>query len=118
MSVTTCPACDGTRLKPSSRAVLVDGTPITDVNRMSIGDALAHFEGMEAELDARDTKIAAEILKEIRARLGFMTEVGLEYLTLDREASTLSGGIPAHPPRHPDRVRAGRRTVRPRRALH
>ncbi|MDL0121180.1 excinuclease ABC subunit UvrA [Halobacterium salinarum] len=92
MSVTTCPACDGTRLKPSSRAVLVDGTPITDVNRMSIGDALAQFEGMEAELDARDTKIAAEILKEIRARLGFMTEVGLEYLTLDREASTLSGG--------------------------
>jgi len=92
MSVTTCPACDGTRLKPSSRAVLVDGTPITEVNRMSIGDALEHFEGMEAGMDARDTKIAEEILKEIRARLGFMEEVGLEYLTLDREASTLSGG--------------------------
>ncbi len=92
MSVTTCPACDGTRLKPESRAVLVDGTPITDVNRMSIGDALEHFEGMEARFDDRDRKIAEEILKEIRARLGFMTEVGLEYLTLDREASTLSGG--------------------------
>ncbi|MCG1002058.1 MULTISPECIES: excinuclease ABC subunit UvrA [Halobacterium] len=92
MSVTTCPACDGTRLKPESRAVLVDGTPITDVNRMSIGDALEHFEGMEDNLDARDRKIAEEILKEIRARLGFMTEVGLDYLTLDREASTLSGG--------------------------
>jgi excinuclease ABC subunit A len=92
MSVTTCPACDGTRLKPESRAVLVDGTPITEVNRMSIGDALAHFEGMEARFDDRDRKIAEEILKEIRARLGFMTEVGLEYLTLDREASTLSGG--------------------------
>ncbi|MDH5020549.1 excinuclease ABC subunit UvrA [Halobacterium rubrum] len=92
MSVTTCPACDGTRLKPSSRAVLVDDTPITEVNRMSIGDALEHFEGMEAGMDARDTKIAEEILKEIRARLGFMEEVGLEYLTLDREASTLSGG--------------------------
>src|SRR6056297_2660622 len=48
MSVTTCPACDGTRLKPSSRAVLVDDTSITEVNRMSIGDALEHFEGMEA----------------------------------------------------------------------
>jgi len=92
MSVTTCPACDGTRLKPSSRAVLVDDTPITEVNQMSIGDALAHFEGMEAGMDERDTKIAEEILKEIRARLGFMQEVGLEYLTLNREASTLSGG--------------------------
>ncbi|AQL42373.1 excinuclease ABC subunit A [Halorientalis sp. IM1011] len=92
MAVTTCPACEGTRLKAESRAVLVDDTSITEVNEMSIGDALAHFEGMEAGLDERDTKIAEEILKEIRARLGFMTEVGLEYLTLDREASTLSGG--------------------------
>jgi excinuclease ABC subunit A len=92
MTVTTCPACEGTRLKPESRAVTVAGTTLTEVNRMSIGDALAHFEGLEARLDDRDTKIAAEILKEIRARLGFMEEVGLEYLTLDREASTLSGG--------------------------
>ncbi|WP_324756518.1 excinuclease ABC subunit UvrA [Haloarcula montana] len=92
MATTTCPACEGTRLKAESRAVLVDGTSITAVNRMSIGDALAHFEEMEATLSARDTKIAAEILKEIRARLGFMQEVGLEYLTLDREAATLSGG--------------------------
>jgi excinuclease ABC subunit A len=92
MAVTTCPECRGTRLKAESRAVLVDGTSITEVNRLSIGDALAHFEGMEDDLDDRDTKIAEEILKEIRARLGFMCEVGLEYLTLDREASTLSGG--------------------------
>ncbi|MFC5970772.1 excinuclease ABC subunit UvrA [Halomarina salina] len=92
MATTRCPACDGTRLKPESRAVLVDGTAITAVNRMSIGDALAHFEGMEEGMDDRDRTIAEEILKEIRARLGFMTEVGLEYLTLDREASTLSGG--------------------------
>ncbi|MXR51669.1 excinuclease ABC subunit UvrA [Halovenus sp. WSH3] len=92
MAVTTCPECEGTRLKAESRAVLVDGTSITEVNRMSIGDALEHFEGMEEHLSDRDRKIAEEILKEIRARLGFMTEVGLEYLTLDREASTLSGG--------------------------
>ena len=109
MAVTTCPACEGTRLKAESRAVLVDGVSasdangsspedssdgvsITEVNQMSIGDALDHFEGMEANLNARDTKIAEEILKEIRARLGFMCEVGLEYLTLDREAATLSGG--------------------------
>jgi len=92
MATTTCPACEGTRLKAESRAVEVAGTTITEVNRMSIGDALAHFEDLEAQLDARDTTIAEEILKEIRARLGFMCEVGLEYLTLDREASTLSGG--------------------------
>ena len=92
MAVTTCPACEGTRLKAESRAVLVDDASITEVNRMSIGDALDHFEGMEDGLNERDTKIAEEILKEIRARLGFMCEVGLEYLTLDREASTLSGG--------------------------
>ncbi len=92
MSVTTCPTCSGTRLRRESRAVLVDGVSIDEVNRMSIGDALAHFEGLEAGMSARDRRIAGEILKEIRARLGFMCEVGLEYLTLDREASTLSGG--------------------------
>ncbi|TYL38208.1 excinuclease ABC subunit UvrA [Natronococcus pandeyae] len=92
MSVTECPACDGTRLKPASRAVLVDGTSITEINGMSIGDALEHFESLEADLTEREKVIAEEILKEIRARLGFMCEVGLEYLTLDREASTLSGG--------------------------
>ncbi len=92
MATTTCPECEGTRLKAESRAVLVDGTSITEVNELSIGDALEHFESMEATLDERQTKIAEEILKEIRARLGFMCEVGLEYLTLDREAATLSGG--------------------------
>jgi len=92
MAVTTCPACDGTRLKPASRAVLVDGTAITAVNRMSIADALDHFEGLEDALTERERTIAEEILKEIRARLGFMEEVGLDYLTLDREAATLSGG--------------------------
>ncbi|PSQ26644.1 excinuclease ABC subunit UvrA [Halobacteriales archaeon QS_9_68_17] len=92
MTATECPACEGTRLKPASRAVLVEGSSITEVNRMSIGDALERFEGMEEGLSDRDRTIAEEILKEIRARLGFMTEVGLEYLTLDREAATLSGG--------------------------
>lgn len=92
MATTTCSACNGTRLKPESRAVLVDGTAITEINQLSIADALDHFNGLEDTFSARDRKIAEEILKEIRARLGFMDEVGLEYLTLDREASTLSGG--------------------------
>ncbi|WP_136688261.1 excinuclease ABC subunit UvrA [Halorhabdus amylolytica] len=92
MATTTCPSCEGTRLKAESRAVLVEGTAITEVNELSIGDALEHFEDMEAGMSERDATIATEILKEIRSRLGFMEEVGLEYLTLDREASTLSGG--------------------------
>ena len=92
MAVTDCPVCDGTRLKEQSRHVLVDGTSITEVNKLSIGDARRHFEGLESNLSERGRTIATEILKEIRARLGFMQEVGLEYLTLDREASTLSGG--------------------------
>jgi len=92
MAVTECPVCEGTRLNDQSRSVYVDGTSITEVNEMSIGDALDHFAGLERTLDERDTTIAEEILKEIRARLGFMEEVGLDYLTLDREASTLSGG--------------------------
>ncbi|PSP37963.1 excinuclease ABC subunit UvrA [Halobacteriales archaeon QH_7_65_31] len=92
MATTTCPACEGTRLRPESRAVLVNGTDITEINELSIGDALAYFDGFEAELTDRERTIAAEICKEIRARLGFMEEVGLEYLTLDREAATLSGG--------------------------
>jgi excinuclease ABC subunit A len=92
MAVTTCPKCEGTRLKQQSRHVLIGETSITDVNQMSIGDALRHFDGLESELSEREKTIASEILKEIRSRLQFMQEVGLEYLTLDREASTLSGG--------------------------
>ncbi|CQR51214.1 MULTISPECIES: excinuclease ABC subunit UvrA [Haloferax] len=92
MAVTTCPDCDGSRLKEQSRHVRVGGTTLPEVNRMTIAGALEHFEGLESDLSERDRTIAQEILKEIRARLGFMTEVGLEYLTLDREAATLSGG--------------------------
>ncbi|RDZ46179.1 excinuclease ABC subunit UvrA [Haloferax sp. Atlit-10N] len=92
MAVTTCPDCDGSRLKEQSRHVRVGGTTLPEVNCMTIAGALEHFEGLEADLSERDRTIAQEILKEIRARLGFMTEVGLEYLTLDREAATLSGG--------------------------
>ncbi|AFK18095.1 excinuclease ABC subunit UvrA [Haloferax mediterranei ATCC 33500] len=92
MAVTTCPECNGSRLKEQSRHVRVGGTTLPEVNRMTIAGALEHFEGLETDLSERERTIAQEILKEIRARLGFMTEVGLEYLTLDREAATLSGG--------------------------
>ena len=92
MTVSTCPSCNGTRLKPASREVRVGETTITEVNQMAISEALNHFQGMESEFSDRNRAIAEEILKEIRSRLEFMTEVGLEYLTLNREASTLSGG--------------------------
>ncbi|MFN0282313.1 MAG: excinuclease ABC subunit UvrA [Kineosporiaceae bacterium] len=85
-----CPACRGARLKPESLAVLVGGRSIADVCRLPIREA-AGFLG-DLELSARERQIAERVLKEINARLGFLLDVGLEYLSLDRAAGTLSGG--------------------------
>ncbi|ATB27219.1 excinuclease ABC subunit UvrA [Melittangium boletus] len=85
-----CPTCDGARLKPESRAVKVHGRSIVDLSRQTIGDALGWLRGLK--LTETERKIATELLKEIRSRLGFLEDVGLNYLTLDRTASTLSGG--------------------------
>jgi excinuclease ABC subunit A len=85
-----CRACDGLRLRPESRAVFFADRAITDVGRMTVGEAAAFFKGLE--LDGARAVIAHEILKEINARLGFLVDVGLEYLTLERSAQTLSGG--------------------------
>ncbi len=85
-----CPVCHGQRLKPEILAVTVAGKSIVNVTTMSIGEATAFFEGLK--FNARDTQIAVQILKEIRARLTFLRDVGLEYLTLDRSANTLAGG--------------------------
>ena len=92
MAITTCPSCLGTRLKPESRSVEVAGKNITEINEMSIGAVLEYFTILTEKLDNRETKIAEQLVKEIQSRLKFMCEVGLEYLTLDREARTLSGG--------------------------
>lgn len=88
--IDTCPACKGQRLKPESLAVSVGGKSIASVSLMSITQALKFFD--QLELTEREEMIARQILKEIRARLSFMVNVGLEYLTLDRSASSLSGG--------------------------
>jgi Excinuclease ABC subunit A len=88
----TCPVCDGSRLSEQSRYVEVAGYRLEDINRANIDKAYSIFEGLEEELEGRDREIGKEIIKEIRERLGFLNEVGLSYLTLDREASTLSGG--------------------------
>src|SRR5262249_27067959 len=85
-----CRACDGLRLRPESRAVYFADRSITDVGRMTVGEAAAHFRGLR--LEGARAVIAAEVLKEVNARLGFLLDVGLEYLTLDRSANTLSGG--------------------------
>ena len=90
MSSEQCPDCHGHRLKPEYLAVTVGEKNISDFCRMSIVQALDFLDSLE--LTERQKMISAQILKEIRARLGFLQSVGLEYLTLARSASTLSGG--------------------------
>jgi len=85
-----CPACEGTRLKPEARSVTVGGRGIAEVCRLPLRGALAFFD--ELDLRERDRRIAERVLKEIRARLGFLVDVGLDYLTLERSAATLAGG--------------------------
>jgi excinuclease ABC subunit A len=90
MSMIPCPKCNGTRLRKESRAVIVGGCNLGDISAMTIKDGKKFFKNLK--LSATDTKIADQILKEINNRLGFLVDVGLEYLTLDRSATTLSGG--------------------------
>ncbi|MDR1077887.1 MAG: excinuclease ABC subunit UvrA, partial [Propionibacteriaceae bacterium] len=85
-----CSACGGARLKPSSLAVTVQGQNIAQVAEQSIDQALAFIDGLE--LTAREATIAERVLKEVRARLHFLCDVGLDYLTLARPAGSLSGG--------------------------
>jgi excinuclease ABC subunit A len=95
MSAVPCQTCGGAKLKPESRAVLVGGKNITETTAFSIIEAQAWFSylaGPETPLNEREQAIAYQILKEIRARLDFLVEVGLDYLTLDRGTATLSGG--------------------------
>lgn len=92
MTSRPCPVCKGQRLKPEALAVTIDDKNIVDVTRMSIGEAREFFEALPDKLNAKEMTIASQILKEIRARLGFLVNVGLDYLTLDRSAGTLSGG--------------------------
>jgi len=92
MSLRPCPTCKGARLKPESLAVTVADLNVVRVTAMSVGAALRWFREVEAKLAEREALIARPILKEISARLRFLADVGLDYLTLDRAASTLSGG--------------------------
>lgn len=90
MAEQPCPTCQGYRLKKESLAVLIGGKHIGEVTAMSVTEALAFFDGLE--LTEKEAQIARLILREIRDRLGFLQNVGLDYLTLSRSAGTLSGG--------------------------
>ncbi|ACZ88778.1 excinuclease ABC subunit UvrA [Streptosporangium roseum] len=85
-----CPACKGARLKPVSLAVTVEDRSIADVSAMSIGECATFLAGLK--LSDRDMQIAERVVKEINARMGFLLDVGLDYLTMDRASGTLAGG--------------------------
>ncbi len=87
-----CPVCSGARLKPEALAVKIDGKHIGEVAEFSIRAAADWFEELPAKLTEKQSEIAPRILKEIRERLRFLNDVGLEYLTLSRSSGTLSGG--------------------------
>jgi excinuclease ABC subunit A len=90
MAERPCPACGGSRLRPESLGLKVGGRSIAEVVQLTIKDAGTFFEALA--LGEREATIARRVLKEIRERLGFLMNVGLDYLTLDRPAGTLSGG--------------------------
>ncbi|NDV88179.1 excinuclease ABC subunit UvrA [Aurantimonas aggregata] len=92
MSATPCPACAGYRLKPEALAVKIAGRHIGETTELSIRAAREWFEALPEKLNAKQNEIAVRILKEIRERLRFLDDVGLEYLTLSRASGTLSGG--------------------------
>jgi excinuclease ABC subunit A len=92
-----CPACEGKRLKPESLAVTIGGKNIVEVSAMSVTQAMDWVaaiggDGRKAVLNKREKLIAHQIIKEIQSRLGFLKDVGLDYLTLDRSSATLAGG--------------------------
>jgi excinuclease ABC subunit A len=90
MTPQECPKCNGARLNPNSLAVTVGGENINTFNKLPITDALDFIKNLK--LNEEDSKIAAEIVKEVTSRLYFLIDVGLGYLTLSRESGTLSGG--------------------------
>jgi excinuclease ABC subunit A len=90
MSTAPCSACEGSRLCEDARHVLIDGRNLPAITALPVGQAEDYFDSLK--LEGRDAEIAAKILKEIRARYRFLVDVGLNYLSLDRSAETLSGG--------------------------
>jgi excinuclease ABC subunit A len=92
MASNPCPACQGKRLKPESLAVTIVDKNIMDVTTLPVTEALNWVEQLGGKISPRELTIARQIIKEIHARLGFLRDIGLSYLTLDRASATLSGG--------------------------
>ncbi|SFR47626.1 excinuclease ABC subunit A [Robiginitalea myxolifaciens] len=92
MDKVTCPECDGSRLKKSSLYFRVDGKNIADLAQLDIAELYSFFQELDQRLEGDQQVIAAEIIKEIRTRLKFLLDVGLDYLSLNRGSRTLSGG--------------------------
>ena len=92
MKEITCPVCGGKRLNKESLSVKILGKDIIDVTRLKVSESLEFFKKVEESLDENKRKVVSRILSEIKKRLQFLIDVGLDYLTLDRNASTLSGG--------------------------
>ena len=114
-----CPTCDGKRLKPEALGVTIDDRNISDVAAMSVSDALAWVAALPAVLSEREMAIARMVNKEIGERLGFLADVGLDYLTIDRTSSdALRRRGAAHPPGDADRLEPRGRALHPRRAHH
>lgn len=90
--IKTCPDCDGSRLKKESLYFMIDNKNIAQLAAMDIGQLKIWFENLDKRLSERQRRIATEVIKEIRKRLGFLDAVGLNYLTLNRPLRTLSGG--------------------------
>ncbi len=90
LSTRTCPECDGARLNPGARAVTINGISLPEITSQSVADAVSHLK--QLKLKGQRAKIAEKVLLEIDSRLGFLMDVGLNYLTISRSANTLSGG--------------------------
>lgn len=90
LNISTCPACEGSRLKREARSVFIDNKNLPSITRMAVGDCCVYMK--QLHLEGQRGQIAEKILKEIRDRLDFLVNVGLDYLSLDRTADTLSGG--------------------------
>ena len=91
-SSTTCDACSGHRLKAEALAVKIDGKHISEITELSVRNSYDWFQGLTTKLTDKENEIASRVLKEISERLGFLNNVGLEYLNLSRKSGTLSGG--------------------------
>ena len=112
MKISVCPTCEGSRLKPESLYFRIDDKHIFDLSGMDIGALAGWIENLEERLSERQRIIGAEVIKELRKRIGFLMQVGLDYLALDRPARTLSGGEAQRiRPSHPDWFSTGECTL-------